>query len=93
MKSIKNLNEKLLWEVKYDKENKKEKSSLKSREYRDNYQNYKGRISGSSNIDIEYKDLKNKLEDKMPGINWTIINVKKTFEIITKMIGVQPEDE
>lgn len=104
MKSIKELNEKLLYEMEdekvkgdkekpKDEEEKKDKfSSLKSKEFRDSFQQYKGRISGSAEINVDYKELKTKLESKINGINWTIPNVKKVFEVITKMIGVQPEE-
>ena len=111
MSSIKDLNEKLLWEVKDDEEKKEKKAekkdddkkdddngdkkskTLRSREFRDTLQNYKGRISGSADVDVDYKELRKKLEDSISGVNWTIPNVKKAFGIITKMIGVQPEDK
>jgi len=97
MKNIKDLNEKLLWEVKKKEEEKekegKEKSKLKAKEWRDTLQVYSGRVSGTSDIKVDYKELKKELESKLRGINWTMINVKKTFEVVTKMIGVQPEDD
>ena len=108
MSSIKDLNEKLLWEVKEDEEKKEKKSekeekkdddkkndkkTLRSREFRDTFQQYKGRVSGTSEIDVDYKELRKKLDDEISGVNWTIPNVKKVFGIITKMVGVQPEDE
>lgn len=109
MASIKELNKKLLFEREKDKnekdekdqdekdenkeENKKNGSKLRAKEYRDTLQNYKGRISGTAVLDVDYKDLKTKLEKKLPGMNWTKPNVKKTFEVVTQMIGVQPKDE
>ena len=105
MKSIKDLNERLLWEAKEeDKEKDKDKDkdkdkkdskskTLKSKEYRDTLQNYKGRVSGTANIDVDYKELRKKLESEISAVNWTIPNVKKAFSVITKMIGVQPEDK
>lgn len=92
MKTIKDLNERLLAEIEEEKDKEKPKS-LKSKEFRDTMQQYKGRVSGSSDIEVDYKELKNKLEDKVRGINWTLPNVKKVFEVVTKMIGVQPEDK
>jgi len=100
MNSIKDLNEKLIREAKdleeKDKKDKKEKKqdrgTLKSKEYRDTMQNYVGRISGTAKINVNYKELKKELEDKASWANWSIPHTKKVFEIITKMIGVQPSD-
>lgn len=104
MKNIQELNEKLLFEVSKEKDDKKSKKdkkddeledfgSLSSKEYRNTLQAYKGRIAGTSNIDVDFKKLKSDLSDKVSGISWTTQNVKKTFDVITKMIGVQPEEE
>jgi len=94
MKDIKDLNERLLWEVK-EKEEKEEKNKtkLKSKEFRDTLQVYSGRVSGTSAVKVNYKELKKELESKIKGINWTMLNVKKTFEVVTTMIGVKPEDD
>jgi len=98
MNSIKDLNEKLIREAedpdkKDEKEKKKDVGTLKSKEYRDTMQNYVGRISGTAKINVNYKELKKELEDKASWANWSIPHTKKVFEIITKMIGVQPSDK
>jgi len=108
MSSIKDLNEKLLWEAKEetkeetkdkdkknddDKKEDKKSKSLRSREFRDTLQQYKGRVSGTADVEVSYKELKDKLEKEISGVNWTISNVKKVFGIITKMVGVQPEED
>jgi len=103
MKSIKELNERLLFEAEEkdekkkdkdeDKKDEKKQGSLRSKEFRDTLQQYKGRISGTAELNVDYKELKKKLEDEVKSANWTIPNVKKVFGIVTKMIGVQPEDD
>ncbi len=102
MKNIKDLNERLLWEAKKEKEEKEEKeekgklkgrSKLKATEYRDTFQVYSGSVSGTSNIKVNYEELKKELESQLKSINWTKLNVKKVFEVVTKMIGVTPEDD
>lgn len=104
MKSIKELNERLLFETeekedkkkdkdKDEEKDKKKESGLRSKEFRDTLQQYKGRISGTAELSVDYKELKKKLEAEVKSANWTIPNVKKVFGIVTKMIGVQPEDD
>lgn len=94
MSSLKDLQEKLQREL--FSEEDEPASKLRSREYRDTVgAGYKGRVSGTSDVEINYEELADKLNNnkKTSFINWVPRKVRFVANVITDYIGVTPMDD
>lgn len=92
MIDLKEFNEKLLYEAKGEKKEKMS-SSFRTKKFRDNYIQYKGRISGTSKIEVDFKELRKILKEEVPNFNWTIVTTRKVFKILSDFIGIIPEED
>ena len=101
MDNLKDLSERLKYEInpllekkKEEKETDKDKDSSVegAYEYRSTASETKGRVRTLS-YDINYKELSEFLEKEVSNISWTVPKARQTFKAIRKYLGFQKEKE
>ena len=97
MNNLAKINEKLIDELSYLKEdgpedgmndNEVKSNKSKSYEYLSTNRKTKGKAMYIT-YEVDYDDLNNYLKDKVKGISWTLPKTRATFKAIRKYIGFE----